>query len=75
LANGFWGKPFEESPEAGLIGKPGETQQGKEDSVVLKNFGLVDSSQSRHDGIQEGEKEIGGKIIGIALGKLNRSLQ
>ena len=67
LANGFWGKPFEESPEGGLIGEPGETQQGKEDPVVLKNFGLVDSSQSGHDGIKDSENEIGGQVAGIAL--------
>jgi len=44
LANGFWGEPFEESPKRGLVGKPRETQQGKEDPVVLQDFGLVDSS-------------------------------
>jgi hypothetical protein len=67
LANSFWGKPFEESPKSGLVGKPRETQQSKEDAVVLKDFGLVDSAQSCHDGIEESENEIGGKIAGIAL--------
>ncbi len=60
LTNGFWGKPFEKSPEGGLIGETRETQERKENAVVLQDFGLVDSSQSRHDGIQESENEIGG---------------
>lgn len=50
-----------------MIGKPGETQQGKEDSVVLQDFGLVDSSQPGHDGIQESKDEIGWEIGGMGL--------
>ena len=71
MANGFWGKPFEESPEGGLIGEPRETQESKEDAVVLKDFGLVDPAQSRHDGIQESKNEIGGKVAGMALGNFD----
>ena len=58
-----------------MIGEPGEPQESKEDPVVLKNFGLVDSAQPGHDGIQESEKKIGGQVICIPLGKMNRSLQ
>ena len=75
LADGFGGKPFEKSPNGGLIGKAGEPQQGKGDSVVLQNFGFVDSSQTGHDGIQESEKKIGGEVVCISLREMNRSLQ
>jgi hypothetical protein len=54
-----------------LIGKPGKAQQGKEDPIVLKDFGLVDSSQSRHYGIEESEDEIGRGITDIALRDLD----
>ena len=75
LANGFWGKPFEESPEGGLIGEPRETQESKEDAVVLKDFGLVDPAQSRHDGIKKGENHVGGMIFPFALRNFHRVLE
>lgn len=75
LANGSWGEPFEESSEGGLIGEPGESQQGKEDPVVLQDLGLVDSSQSRHDGIKKGENHVGGMIFPFALRNFHRVLE
>jgi hypothetical protein len=75
LANGFGGKPFEKSPEGGLIGEPGKSQQGKENAVVLKDFGLVDSSQPRHEGIKKGENHVGGRIFPFALENFHRVLE
>ena len=75
LTNGFWGEPFEKSPEGGLIGEPGEPQESKEDPVVLQDFGLVDSSQSRHDGIKKGENHVGGMIFPFALGNFYSVLE
>jgi hypothetical protein len=50
-----------------LIWKPGESQEGKENPVVLKDFGLVYSSQSRHDRIEKGKNQVGGTIFSFAL--------
>ena len=67
LADGLGGKPLEESPQCRLIWKPGESQQGEENAVVLQYLCLVDPSQARHDGVEESQDQIGGEIVGIAL--------
>ena len=54
-----------------MIGKPGKSQQGKEHPVVLQDFGLVDSSQSGHDGVKKSKDQIGREITGMALRNLD----
>ena len=67
LADDPGGEAPEESAQGSLIGKAGEAEQGEKGSVVLQNLGLVDASQSRHGGVQQGQKQIGGKVVGMAL--------
>ncbi len=74
LADGLGGKPLEESPQCRLIWKPGESQHGEENSIVLQDLGLVDAPQARHDSIEESDDQIGGEIVGIALRNLNGPL-
>jgi hypothetical protein len=64
-------KSFEESPEGGLVGKSGKSEQIQKGSVVLKNFGFVDSPQTCDDDIDQGEDMFGRRVILIALGKAN----
>jgi hypothetical protein len=59
-------EPFEKPSQRGLIGKSGESQQGEKDPVVLQDLGLVDPSQSGHDGIEQSQDQIGGEILGAA---------
>src|SRR5205807_7312026 len=54
--------------QRGLIGKTRKAKQGKEGSVVLQDVGFVDASQARHDRVEEGQNEIRGMVVGIALG-------
>ena len=74
LADGLGGKPLEESPQCRLIWKPGESQQGEENSIVLQDLCLVDTPEACHDGVEESDDQIGGEIIGVALRNLNGSL-
>ena len=67
LADDLGGEALEESPQGSLIGKAREPQQGEKGSVVLQNLGLVDASQARHDGVQESQNQIAGKIVGMPL--------
>ena len=74
LADGLGGEPLEESPQCRLIWKPGESQQGEENSIVLQDLCLVDTPEASHDGVEESDDQIGGEIIGVALRNLNGSL-
>ena len=74
LADGLGGKPLEESPQCRLIWKPGESQHGEENSIVLQDLCLVDTPEASHDGVEESDDQIGGEIIGVALRNLNGSL-
>jgi len=67
LTDSFGRKPFEESPKRGLVWKARKPQQRKECSIVLEDFGLVDSPKTSHDNIQKSHNHIGGKIVCLAL--------
>jgi hypothetical protein len=64
-------KSFEEPPEGRLIGESGKSEQIQKGSVLLKNFGFVDSPQTCDDDIDQGENMFGRMVILIALGKAN----
>lgn len=57
-----------------MIWKPGETQHGEEDPIVLQNLGFVDTPQTSHDSVEESDDQIGGKIVGIAVRNLHEIL-
>ena len=57
------------------MGEPRQAQQGQEGTVVLQNFCLVDASQAGHDGVQERQDQVGGKIVGIPLRDLDTILE
>jgi hypothetical protein len=60
-------KPLEESSQSRLIGKLGKAQQGKKHSIVLEDFGFVDSSKTCHDSIQKSQDQIGRSIVCLPL--------
>ena len=66
---------FEESAQGRRVGEPREAPQGQEGAVVRQNLGLVDASQARHDGVQESQNQIAGKIVGVSLRHLERMLK
>src|SRR5207249_1754298 len=68
LTNDLGRHPIQEAAQRGLVGKTRKAEQGKEGSVVLQDVGFVDASQARHDRIEEGQNEIRGMVVGIALG-------
>ena len=75
LTDGSGTHPFEESAQGGLVREARQAQQGQEGTVVLQNFCLVDASQAGHDGVQERQDQVGGKIVGIPLRDLDTILE
>src|SRR6266699_661238 len=75
LANVVRSQCFEKAPERGLIRKRIQPKQVKKGSVVLKDFGLVDSAQASDDGVQQGQKQISGPIRPLAHLETNISLK
>lgn len=67
LADDLGRESLEESSQGGLIGKPRKSQEREEYAMVLQDLGLVDPSQTGHDGIKKGQDQIGGKRVGVAL--------
>lgn len=75
LADRLGREPLEESSQGGLIGKPGQTQQGEKGAIVLQDLGLVDAAQTCHDRIEKRQDHIGRKIVRIAVRNLDAFLE
>ncbi len=68
------GNPFEKASEGGLVRKSGQSQKREESSVVLENFGFVDSPHSCNDGVEKRKNQIGRKVLGLSLRDLYKIL-
>jgi hypothetical protein len=53
LTDGFGRKSLQKTAQCGLVGKLRKPYEREKGPIVLKNLGLVDSSQTYHDRIQK----------------------
>ena len=66
-ADYFGRQAFQESAQSGLVREMFQPQHFQKSSVVLQDFGLVDSPKSHNDGKNQSQNQFGGMVIGTSL--------
>jgi len=75
LTNRLGIEAFQEPPQSRLVRETAQSQHVQKESVVLQDFGLVDTFQSHNNGVQQCHDQFGRMIFLVLLGKTNRLLQ
>jgi len=66
---------FQKSAQGGLVREAGNSQHLQEGAVVLEDFGLVDTPKAHDSGKHQSQKEFGGMVALVSLGKPDVILQ
>ena len=66
-ANYLWRQALQEPAQSGLVREMLQSQHFQKGSVVLQDFGLVDSPKSHNDGKDQSQNQFGGMVIGTSL--------
>src|SRR6516225_7081806 len=75
-AQGLGAKTQQEGAQRIPMGKFFEPQQRGNESVVNQALGVFDAPQTRHDGKDTGQKQVGGMVVPmIVIGPANENLQ
>lgn len=75
LTDNFWRKTFQKSAQSRLVWKLFEPQHFQKGSVVLQDFGLVDSPKAHDNSINQGQDQFGRMVVLVSLRKPNVVLQ
>jgi len=75
LANRLRIQSFQKPAQSCLIRKTTQSQNLQEETVVLQDFGLVDTFQSHNNGVQQCQNQLGRMIFLVLRRKADRFLQ